>query len=416
SEQDSDAIKSSQLDGYDQCLALLVQGSVFRVSRRLLARDSRYFEELLETAQATGDVRIGTTDAHPIVLDGVTAEEMNDFLGILYSSPFQMNFDHIGSRQWTTVLRLTTLWSFTTMRAYAIAVFDTKIAEEDPFNRLERAFAYAVPKWVQPAYDAICRRPESLSADEGRRLGWERYAAICHIREDLARGTLDVPVGDYSHLMEFSEDSPALGSTKDEILQCPKRGAFCASEDDEREQDAELAAGRADKFEASINSAEVKVGAEAEVEAAIKDESIGDDHLSRVQAEKEQCIPVERVDETQGMDSERGLANAIATELVINGAGVGAGVRPSFVSVSGTPLETPGGTSTHTAGDQALAAGGLRRKIEAEVRAEIKAEEKRAQEAKVARKAANTATAKAKAQRKQADAAARKAAANHTVM
>ncbi|KAG8867667.1 hypothetical protein FRB97_003156, partial [Tulasnella sp. 331] len=234
---------------------------------------------------------------------------------------------------------------------------------------------------------------------------------------DLARGTLDVPVGDYSHLMEFSEDSPALGSTKDEILHSPKQGAFCASEDDERKQGAELAAGCAEKVEASINSAEVM---EAEVEAAIKDESIGDDHLSRVQAEKEQCIPVERVDETQDGDSERGLANAIATGLVIDGAGVDAGVGPSFVSVSGTSLETPEGTSTPTAGDQALAARVLRWEIEAEVRAEVKAEVERAREARVARRAAR-ATAKKSggpALKLQTDAAtkeAAKVAANHTV-
>lgn len=67
----------------------------------------------------------------------------------------------------------------------------------------------AVPQWVRPAYDAICRRPESLSPDEGRRLGWDRYAAICRIREDLARGTLIVPVGNYDYLVALSKHSAA---------------------------------------------------------------------------------------------------------------------------------------------------------------------------------------------------------------
>ncbi|KAG8868443.1 hypothetical protein FRB97_002365 [Tulasnella sp. 331] len=209
-DQDPPAADFHPWIGQDQCLALSVQGTLFRVSRRLLMQDSQYFEDLLVSNQAFGNGQTGMNDAHPIILDGVQVEEMSDFLTFLYKPPFQTNFDLLEIRQWAAILKLATLWSFSATRAYAISIFDTKLAGEDSFDRLERAFACAVPKWVRPAYDAICRRWESLSADEGRRLGWERYAAICRIREDVARGTLDVSLGYHGHLIDFSEQSPTL--------------------------------------------------------------------------------------------------------------------------------------------------------------------------------------------------------------
>ncbi|KAG8867006.1 hypothetical protein FRB97_003598, partial [Tulasnella sp. 331] len=213
-DQDPPAADFHPWSGQDQCLALSVQGTLFRVSRRLLMQDSQYFEDLLMSNQAFENGQTGMNDAHPIILDGVQVEEMSDFLAFLYKPPFQTNFDLLEIHQWAAILKLATLWSFSATRSFAISIFDTKLAGEDSLDRLERAFACAVPKWVRPAYDAICRRRESLSADEGRRLGWERYAAICCIREDMARGTLDVSLGYYGHLIDFSEQSPTLHATE----------------------------------------------------------------------------------------------------------------------------------------------------------------------------------------------------------
>ncbi|KAG9032117.1 hypothetical protein FRB95_001894 [Tulasnella sp. JGI-2019a] len=150
------------------------------------------------------------TDAHPIVPDGVTIEEMNHFLTLLHAPFFQTDFDHINIRQWAVTLDLANLWSFKATKAYAISVFDTRFVDEDCFDRLERAFAYGVSNWVRPAYDDMCRRPEPLTANEGRQLGWDRYAVICCIREQFAHGTLNAPKGSYGCLFDFSEDSPIL--------------------------------------------------------------------------------------------------------------------------------------------------------------------------------------------------------------
>jgi len=53
------------------------------------------------------------------------------------------------------------------------------------------------------SYDRICRAEESLSADEGRRLGWERFAAVCAIRERFARGELVALDGCHDYLLDY---------------------------------------------------------------------------------------------------------------------------------------------------------------------------------------------------------------------
>ncbi|KAG8991846.1 hypothetical protein FRB94_012214 [Tulasnella sp. JGI-2019a] len=201
-----------QVQGYDQCLALEDVCSEYQGDSW---NETHYFEELLRLSEALGDADIGMTDSNPIVLNGVNVDEMNSFLAVLHASPFQSNFDDVDLNQWAAILKLATLWSFSTTRAYAIAVFDARVADEDPFDKLERAIACGVSKWIRLAYDAMCRRPEPLSADEGRRLGWDRFAAICFIREQLARGTLNAPTGSYEYLSGFSEDTATLGPTED---------------------------------------------------------------------------------------------------------------------------------------------------------------------------------------------------------
>ncbi|KAG8986563.1 hypothetical protein FRB93_005225 [Tulasnella sp. JGI-2019a] len=71
-------------------------------------------------------------------------------------------------------------------------MFDTRFADENCFDRLERAFACGVSNWVPPGYDAMCRRPEPSR------------------RTKLAHGTLDAPVGRHDYLSNFSEDFPIL--------------------------------------------------------------------------------------------------------------------------------------------------------------------------------------------------------------
>lgn len=102
------------------------------------------------------------------------------------------------------------MWSFVTFRTCAIEVFNNRFGDEEPFQRLHRAFECSVPRWIKPAYDQICRRMEPLTAEEGQHLGWERFSTICAIREKMARGDLVVAAGDSSYLQDLSWRHPGM--------------------------------------------------------------------------------------------------------------------------------------------------------------------------------------------------------------
>lgn len=134
-------------------------------------------------------------------------------LSSLSLSPFSNDLDTLTLSQWAAVLHLSTEWSFDRIRQRAIDLFDAPAFadQQDALDRLDLAFQCHVPQWVLPAYDALCRRVEPLSAEEGPRLGWTRFAALCRLREWLARGGEEgAPLGEYEYLAEFSEESPVV--------------------------------------------------------------------------------------------------------------------------------------------------------------------------------------------------------------
>lgn len=127
--------------------------------------------------------------------------------------PFADDLEKLDLARWAAVLYASTKLSFDRIREHAISRFDTTFTHQDSLSRLELAFRCHVPKWVTPAYDELCRRPTSLTAEEGERFGWVRFAAICRFREMFASG--HPPRGWYRYLAEFSTDEPVIIPLKD---------------------------------------------------------------------------------------------------------------------------------------------------------------------------------------------------------
>lgn len=84
-------------------------------------------------------------------------------------------------------LHLSTMWGFDAVREYAIKEIDQRFPpggdNYDPFDRLDLADRTNVAKWRRPAFEAICNRSNSLTLDDGRRLGIERLVVVSAIRE-----------------------------------------------------------------------------------------------------------------------------------------------------------------------------------------------------------------------------------------
>jgi hypothetical protein len=82
--------------------------------------------------------------------------------------------------EWSAVLKLSTMWSFSSLRAFAIAKLDPIVS---PADRLKLARAHDIQEWIYPALRAICVRAESLSLQELRCMTYCDIALVSHIHK-----------------------------------------------------------------------------------------------------------------------------------------------------------------------------------------------------------------------------------------
>lgn len=89
------------------------------------------------------------------------------------------------------MLRLSTQWDFTDIRALAVA--QLQMHPIGALDRIALSQQYDIHgRWVLEAYTQICQRVQPLSVEEAQRVGLETTAKIAQIRERL-RGRIYKP-------------------------------------------------------------------------------------------------------------------------------------------------------------------------------------------------------------------------------
>ncbi|KAG8883139.1 hypothetical protein FRB98_003284 [Tulasnella sp. 332] len=155
----------------DQLICIMVDGRIYRVSKSLLTRSAR----LSEIIQSHPDGEV-------VPLIGVGTLELESFLEVLHARQTEPLL-HLTVEDWARALYLATEWGFAAVRTYAIERIEHQHRHQDALDRLELAERCSVLHWLHPTYNTLCTRGEPITADEGKRLGFERFAAICRIRE-----------------------------------------------------------------------------------------------------------------------------------------------------------------------------------------------------------------------------------------
>lgn len=89
--------------------------------------------------------------------------------------------------QWTSVLKLATMWQFDTHRRRAIAELELLLLQ-DPARRVVLAFAYTIGDWILQALQDLAQRKELMTTAEVKVLGVETVLKICKVRERYAAG------------------------------------------------------------------------------------------------------------------------------------------------------------------------------------------------------------------------------------
>ncbi|KIJ05491.1 hypothetical protein PAXINDRAFT_21264 [Paxillus involutus ATCC 200175] len=156
---------------YMNTVTFLVEDCLFKVPRSPFETESTVFKDMFSLP--VGDRVEGLNDDEPIRLEGTKKDDFEQLLKVLFhrtnglSPALPMNVE-----QWTSVLKLSTLWGFSTLRQAA-------------FNRLSRSttiplakkialgYQYDVESWLLPTMNELVRRPEPITMEEAICMGFE---------------------------------------------------------------------------------------------------------------------------------------------------------------------------------------------------------------------------------------------------
>ncbi|KAL6304863.1 hypothetical protein BKA93DRAFT_252141 [Sparassis latifolia] len=127
----------------------------------------------------------GSGDETPIHLQQMASIDFERLLSLFYPRNVQ-NGDLATVDEWTSVLALASKFGFDEFRELAVARL-SQIAT--PVDRIMLSRAYDVTGWLIPAYAELCKRDESLTLQEGLRLGMKDVIMLSHIRQTIRRGS-----------------------------------------------------------------------------------------------------------------------------------------------------------------------------------------------------------------------------------
>ncbi|KAF9041491.1 hypothetical protein BJ165DRAFT_1530208 [Panaeolus papilionaceus] len=128
------------------------------------------------------EIEEGSSEAKPIVVD----VDVGDFRGLLHvmyakSSIIQHYPTTINPDQWSSALRLSTVWKFDDIRREAIAALDPTISSWDPLRIIILARECKVRKWLIRAYRQLTLvRINDLEPGwfDGEALGWKTLSRL----------------------------------------------------------------------------------------------------------------------------------------------------------------------------------------------------------------------------------------------
>ncbi|KAF8583081.1 hypothetical protein K439DRAFT_1634745 [Ramaria rubella] len=156
-------------------VTFLVENTLFRVPRYMLETTSPVFAAMLS------DVR---PDATPISLRDATSVEFERLLTFLY--PLAPPVDTVAKpwdeHQWTSILRLATMWEMAEIRAVAMRLLGQI---HDPFMKVTLGRQYGHQPWIKEGFMMLCLRPEPLTVEEGVQLTKEDVIACAAAREEI---------------------------------------------------------------------------------------------------------------------------------------------------------------------------------------------------------------------------------------
>jgi hypothetical protein len=111
---------------------------------------------------------------------------------------------------WIALLSFSTRFICDKIRARSIRELESIQSRVDPIERIVLAVRHNVPQWLNGAYQELCQRQDSLSEEEGEKLGLPTVIKLMRAREILLSGT---DMRDPRFVSRGSRLTPGMSST-----------------------------------------------------------------------------------------------------------------------------------------------------------------------------------------------------------
>ncbi|KAF9239119.1 hypothetical protein BU15DRAFT_62136 [Melanogaster broomeanus] len=175
---------------YMDTVTFLVEDCLFKVPRNRFETESTVFRDMF--LLPAGDLHEveGRNDEKPIRLEGIKKDEFEQLLKVLLHWSYTSQSQELPGdvEQWTSVLKLSTLWDLSSQRQIAI----DKLSElpVPPIDKIILANTYDVKPWLLPAMHDLVRRQDPINMEDASRLGFETALKLASVREKIALRTV----------------------------------------------------------------------------------------------------------------------------------------------------------------------------------------------------------------------------------
>jgi hypothetical protein len=105
----------------------------------------------------------------------------------VFTSRDSQQHDSLTSEEWTSVLKLSSMWQFLKIRATAIKAFES--FSIDLVDKIVMARRFDISSWLIPSILELAQREKPLNLLEGKSLGMEWALKVAEVRESTTRGT-----------------------------------------------------------------------------------------------------------------------------------------------------------------------------------------------------------------------------------
>jgi len=154
---------------------------LFKVPRLYFERNSGIFRDLFTVLVSPGDKPTrGSCDENPLALKSIQKVDFQRLLRAMFPD-LAFKATPMGSEEWISVLKLSTMWTFGELRQLAIKWLGR--LDINPVEKVMLARNYKVERLLVRGYMELIKRKEGPSVEEAKILGYEAAIRLYEKRE-----------------------------------------------------------------------------------------------------------------------------------------------------------------------------------------------------------------------------------------